>query len=178
MTFFFLLLFFGKIFIVEPDTLKLLCNEELTVEHPDEFGSNMTIHLGAFGVPCHLGGIHYMARKRECACINENQIVDDGTWEVCALHCHRNNTMQIVRFLLDGMTEDFPIFRHKRSIHIARVTTSKVQAPNSVEITDSWENKIEDFLRFAREHWFFIILLGMFDFPEKRPSVWVLQPWQ
>ena len=164
----FQLLLARTIYVVEPEMTRLLCNEYRTVEHPDDFGLNMTITLGAYGVPCFLGGIRFVARRGECACLNEDQIIDDGTWEACAFRCHRNNTMQIVKYLLDGMTEDFPLVRHTLQIHLTRVSAAKTQTPKAVELTNSWESKIEDFIHFASEHWFFIIILEMLGFSRKK----------
>ena len=100
--------------------------------------------------------------------MNEDQIFDDGTWEACTFRCHRNNTMQIVKYLLDGMTEDFPLVRHTRQIHLTRVSAAITQSPKAVELTNSWESKIEDFIHFASEHWFFIIILGTLVFSRKK----------
>ena len=105
----FLSLLVRLISAVVPGVLYLQRDEAFMTSHPDGFGLNFTVTLGSFDVPCIIGGARYVAKTGDCACINDHHIVDDGTWEVCAFHCHHNDTMHKIKYQLDGLTEDFPL---------------------------------------------------------------------
>ena len=170
MTFFLIFLFFLKnvIFVVEPVKLELACNERFETNFLDETGHNTTVYLGAFEVPCLLGGVTFLAQVGECACVNDGKIVDDGAWEVCAFHCHVNDTMKVIFYRLYGLTEGPSLVRHQRSLHRARVTTRRKMIHKAVQITDTWESKTEAFFKFMGDHWFFVIILGMMGISKKK----------